>query len=668
MSNEALTNLKGIGPRRAELFAKLGLASFSDLLRFVPREYQDYSICSSAADCVHSQEAALYLTLDGEAKLFRLRKNFDILSVSAHDESGSIKLVWYNQSYRQKQLSKGMVCYACGRVDTAKGKKLVNPSLYETLPGILPVYPLVKGLNQRTVREAVTRVLEKTLDGIVETLPEILLDRYGLCSARRALHDIHFPADMAALKNAKKRLSFEDMLTFRLMIGMLKKSRNESRGIAFVCNDTEKFIQRLPFKPTGAQKRVMGEISKDMQSERPMNRLIQGDVGSGKTALALFAMDTAIKSGYQAVLLAPTEILARQHFDAVVKTLDVPAVLLRGAMKKNEKEGAYEAIASGKAKAIVGTHALLQEGLSFSALGLVVADEQHRFGVAQRAKLGGEGTPDMLIMSATPIPRTLSLLMYGDLDVSVLDELPPGRKPVETHYVPEKKRAAMYDFICGQIKNGRQAYAVCPVIESPEDNEDRTSAEGLFRELKKLDARVALLHGQMKNDEKQDTIKRFREGAIDLLVSTTVIEVGIDVPNATVMVIEGADRFGLAQLHQLRGRVGRGAERSYCFLLNSSDSETACERLSIMTQTQDGFEIAQKDLSMRGPGELLGKRQHGASQFTAMALAADMTVLESAREAADDIMHDAELSRSCSAIIERAMEFIRQSKKQISMN
>ena len=669
MSHKALINLKGIGPRRAEMFGKLGLTSIEELLRFAPREYKDYSSCQTVQNCEHGQDTVLNLTIDGQPKLFRLRRGFDILSAPAHDESGSLRMVWYNQSYRQKQIQAGMQCYACGRIDTSKGKKIVNPAVFQTLPGILPVYPLVHGLHQGMIRDAVKQALQSVDSEIDETLPKLLLDRYELPGLPQALRDLHFPAGETALQNARRRLSFEDMLTFRLMIGMLKKSRADSKGIAFASNNIESFITKLPFAPTGAQMRVMKEIASDMQAARPMNRLIQGDVGSGKTALALYAMDTAVKGGYQAVLLAPTDILARQHFSAVQAMFGSQAVLLRGAMKKSERDAVYDEIAGGKARAIVGTHALLQEGLHFASLGLVVADEQHRFGVSQRAKLGNAGTPDMLIMSATPIPRTLSLLLYGDLDISVLDELPPGRKPVETHVVPDRKREAMYAFLCKEIEKGRQAYIVCPMIESSEEYSDVPSVQELYNELKKkLPVRIALLHGQQKNDEKQETLARFRDRELDVLVSTTVIEVGIDVPNATVMIIEGADHFGLAQLHQLRGRVGRGAEASYCFLLNSGNSETARERLSILSQTQDGFEIAKKDLAMRGPGELLGKKQHGSSQFAALALAADMDILQSAQEAADAIMTDAELSRACAPVIHKAEEFILQSKKQISMN
>lgn len=669
MQSIQLTSIKGIGPRRAELLGKLGLASFYDLLCFAPRDYKDYSRCESVCDCAHGQDVAICVHIDGEPKLARVRKGLSVVSAQAADDTGTLQLVWYNQPYRKQQLHKDMTLYACGRVDLTRGRKIINPVLSLALPGILPVYPLVQGVRQSMLRDAVRNGLAAFGEQIEETLPAALRQKYDVAERAYALRNLHFPSDMQALQKAKRRLAFEDMLTFRLMIDSLKRRRVQNGGVAFLPADAEAFGARFPFSFTAAQKRILGEIAADMRADRPMNRLIQGDVGSGKTVLALYAMATAVENGYQAVLMAPTEILAVQHFCAVSRLFGDSACLLRGGMKKQEREEALAAIASGRARAIVGTHALLQSGVVFDKPGVVIADEQHRFGVRQRALLGNCGTPDVLIMSATPIPRTLALLLYGDLDVSVLDALPPGRTPVKTSLVPQEKREAMYDFLQAQVDAGRQAYVVCPLVEPSETLEDVCSAKELYMWLKKrLRARVSLLHGQMKNEEKEAASAAFRDGGIDVLVSTTVIEVGVDVPNATIMIIENADRFGLAQLHQLRGRVGRGTAVSYCFLLAKNLSDAARERLETLIKSNDGFAIAQKDLAMRGPGELLGKRQHGLSAFSALALANDMQVLKAAENAAMDIQTDDALRAQCGAVIERALLAVEEAEKQIAFN
>lgn len=664
-----LTSIKGIGPRRAELLGKLGLASFYDLLYFAPRDYKDYSRCERVGDCVHGQDAAVCVHIDQEPKLARVRKGLSVVTAQASDGKEKLNLVWFNQPYRKQQLQKDMTVYACGRMDFTHGRKMMNPTLSAALPGILPVYPLIQGVRQSMLRDAVRNGLAAFGERIEETLPLALRQKYAVAERAYALRNLHFPSDMQALREAKRRLAFEDMLTFRLMIDSLKQRRVQNGGVAFMPADEEAFAARFPFSLTAAQKRVLGEIAADMRAEKPMNRLIQGDVGSGKTVLALYAMATAVENGYQAILMAPTEILAVQHFGAVRRLFGESACLLRGGMKKQERETALALIASGRAHAIVGTHALLQSGVAFFKPGVVIADEQHRFGVRQRALLGNHGTPDVLIMSATPIPRTLALLLYGDLDVSVLNELPPGRKPIQSSLVPQKKREAMYDFLQAQIDAGRQAYVVCPLVEPSEALEDVHSAKELYEYLKgRLRANVGLLHGQMKNEEKEAVSAAFRDGAIDVLVSTTVIEVGVDVANAAIMVIENADRFGLAQLHQLRGRVGRGAQTSYCFLLAENLSDAARERLETLVKSNDGFAIAQKDLAMRGPGELLGKRQHGLSAFSALALANDMQVLKAAENAAADIEADAVLRAQCGAVVERARAAVEEVQKQIAFN
>lgn len=504
-----------------------------------------------------------------------------------------------------------------------------------------------------------------------ETLPEDFRAQHGLCGIRQALCDVHFPKDMPSLSAARRRLSFEDMLYYLLAIALLKRERLGREGIAFDTSGVrEDFIENLPFPPTGAQARVLKEIEEDMARERPMNRLVQGDVGSGKTILAFYALKVAVNSGYQGALMAPTEILAQQHYAHLQGLFGDSVCILRGGMKTKEREQIYERIRAGDAMVVVGTHALLQSGLEFHKLGVVITDEQHRFGVRQRAQIAnkGEKMPDVLIMSATPIPRTLAMILYGDLDLSVLDELPPGRRPIMTRVVPDEKRIDMYGFIKKQSMAGTQAYVVCPLVEHSDTMEVK-SAQEVFEELASMlpELRIALLHGRMASAKKEAAIEAFRTGELQVLVSTTVVEVGVDVPNATVMVIENADRFGLAQLHQLRGRVGRGAEQSFCFLLGGSMGETAERRLEIMTKTNDGFLIAQRDLELRGPGEFLGTRQHGMDELHAAQMAADMDVLFEAQRAAQTLIDEGETLGNAQ-IFARAWELYRLRMREIANN
>ena len=657
---EPITSIKGIGPRRAEALGKLGLFSLRDLLYFAPREYQDFSAATPICAAAHGALAALHVLLVSEPKHVHIRRGMEITTVRAlgfgadpADKAAQVSLVWYNQPYRARSLAAGQEWYAAGRMDRSRGAKLVNPSLHAELPGIVPVYPLVQGLSQKVMRDAVSAALAAAEGRIEETLPAAL----------------RVPQDIPSLKAARDRLAFEDMLLFSLMLSMLRRERLARPGPVFRTEGVlPRFLKLLPFAPTGAQMRSMQEISREMSNGHQMNRLLQGDVGSGKTAVALFAMYVAAESGFQSVLMAPTEILAQQHFAAAQSIFGARACLLLGGMKKKERDAAYAAIRSGEALAVIGTHALLSEDVTFHNLGAVIADEQHRFGVRQRAAIGAKGeSPHTLIMSATPIPRTLSLILYGDLDVSVLDELPPGRKPVTTRCVPRAKRKAMYAFVEQQVHAGRQAYVVCPLVEQSESLEGVMSVNELFAELEKtLHVRVGLLHGKMAAAKKEETARAFRAGEIDVLVSTTVIEVGVDVKNATVMVIENADRFGLAQLHQLRGRVGRGSEESFCFLLSEAGSEAAHERLMTLTETNDGFAIAEKDLMMRGPGEFLGQRQHGLSELAAAKLAGDMTALNNARAAADALV--AENSVEGAPLLARARALLASRGGEIAPN
>ena len=668
---DSITSLKGIGPRKAESLGRLGLFSLKDLLYFFPRGHRDYSRPTYIMGARHGDEGAFELTVRTEPKLARIRRGLDITTAKAYDQSGEITLTWYNQPYRKGGISAGDKIVACGRVDRSRGVRLVNPAVYRELPGILPVYPLTAGVTQAMLRDAVRAALEGCIDGIEETLPGEIRAEYSLMGIADALKNIHYPSDMEAVRAARRRLAFEDMLLFRLMLSMMQREMPKRTFKMKLDGIREEFVSLLPFPPTNAQLRAMDDIAGDLDGKTLMNRLLQGDVGSGKTAVAMFAMFAAAKNGRQAAIMAPTEILAAQHSATLCRTFGEGSVaFLRGGMKKTEREREKARIASGEAKYIVGTHALLQGDVEFFDLGMVITDEQHRFGVGQRAAMGAKGRQtDVLIMSATPIPRTLSLILYGDLSVSDLDELPPGRKRVATRLVPEHRREDMYRFIEEQARAGFQAYVVCPLVESSDSLEGVQSAEELYGELKdKLSVSVGLLHGQMSPAQKEKAAAAFRAGETKVLVATTVIEVGVDVPNATIMAIENADRFGLAQLHQLRGRVGRGSERSYCFLLSRGSGEAAEERLRTLVKTGNGFVIAQKDFEMRGPGEFLGKRQHGLNEFAAASLALDIDALQAAQKAADAILENPENMKRAAGLLERAREKLALMDGEIARN
>ena len=641
-----LTSLKGIGPRRAETLGKLGLFSVEALLRFAPRDYRDYSRVRLAGEAAHGQDGAFALTLCSQPRLARIpgRGRLNILTVSGQDASGKLTLTWFNQPYRQAQLKEGQSVIACGRVDRSRGARLVNPALYPALPGILPIYPMTRGLSQPLLRDAIRAGLEAALQEMPDLLPPALSARYGLMPFQQALATLHFPKDFASLAQARRRLAFEDLLLFRLMLAAMGSKRKAAAPPLDGAQALSAFLPLLPFSPTQAQRRAMEEICRDLSAGKAMNRLIQGDVGSGKTAVAFYAMYAVMEAGGQAALMAPTEILARQHYEKLLALFGPHRVrLLLGDMKASQRAEAWDALSRGQASIAVGTHALLRQEGMFSNLQLIVTDEQHRFGVSQRAAIQNKGNAGVhvLVMSATPIPRTLALLLYGDLEVSRIDQLPPGRKPVQTKLVPPSKAKDMYAFIRDQAQAGRQAYIVCPLVEENEDLPGVPGAVQLYRRLQKAfpSVRFGLLHGQQPPKEKEAVAAAFRAGQIQVLVSTTVIEVGVDVPNATVMAIEHADRFGLAQLHQLRGRVGRGEHAAYCFLLCGPDpGDAAIARLHMLTSTQDGFAIAEADLAQRGPGDFLGTRQHGLSAFTAASLAGDVGILQEVQEAAQALL------------------------------
>jgi ATP-dependent DNA helicase RecG len=672
-ADTALRYVKGVGPRRAEALAEVGFETAEDLLYALPFRYEDRRSFSRVADLL---PGGAETTLDVEVVSSRLirtrRRGFTIFEAYVKDASGTVRAVWYNQPYLERAFSPGRRAVLFGRPGRSKYKSgvvLENPD-HEFLDDedaegvhtgrIVPVYRKLADLSSRVQRNLIHRILTG-LDPstLADPVPAEVREAEALMPRLEALRETHFPSDDAALQQlaeratpAQRALAFEEMYLLQLALAVRRRGvLEQARGNPYELTDAMRtgFMKLLPFKLTGAQKRVLREIGDDLKAPHPMNRLLQGDVGSGKTVVALLAMLVAVENGFQAVLMAPTEILAEQHFRTLRGMLDVPGAdyrlaFLSGSLRAAPRRAALERIGSGAAQIVVGTHALFESGVDFRKLGVVVVDEQHRFGVLQRAALAEKGTrPDVLVMTATPIPRSLALTVYGDLDVSVIDELPPGRTPVRTVVRTERGRKKVYDGIRQQIGQGRQVYVVVPLVEETEKSDLKAATE--FAEHLKNDVfpdlDIGLLHGRMKGEEKDAVMRRFTVGAVQILVATTVIEVGVDVPNATVMVVEHAERFGLSQLHQLRGRVGRGSEKSYCVLMTHGGAQgaEAAERLKVMEDTTDGFRIAEKDLEIRGPGAVFGTQQHGLSdlQFLAVVLRAP-ELLDAARDAARGVV------------------------------
>jgi len=652
--------VKGVGPRVAAILQKLGIATVQDLLYHLPRRHEDRTHFARVAQLRHGETATILGKVIA-ADNISTRGKMVITKVAVDDGSGIVMLTWFNQRFRRDQFLKlkDRQIVAFGTVQEGRwGCEITQPEweLYSegedplSTGRVVPVYPLTEGLFESQLRKAIRNALDDYGHLIKETLPEDMRDRLDLMDVADAIRNIHFPESIAALEAARKRLVFEELFLLQLALAMRKRGlESPGNGISFsipkeLAND---LAEILPFDLTKAQKRVIKEIAKDMARPLCMNRLLQGDVGSGKTVVALAAMLIAVKNGYQAALMAPTEILAEQHFLGISQfvgnlgAIGISVDLLTGSLKASQRQRVLNDIASGETHILIGTHALIQEGVEFKKLGLVIVDEQHRFGVMQRAALMDKGlTPDMLVMTATPIPRTLTLTVYGDLDVSIIDELPPGRKPVKTHWKQYGDRKKVYHALRTLIDQGRQAYVVCPLIEESEKLQVRAAselAEFLATEMFP-DLKIGLLHGQMKTDEKDAIMKAFRAGEIDIMVSTTVIEVGVDVGNATCMVIEDADRFGLAQLHQLRGRVGRGEEQSYCILICEGNSDDSIKRMQVMSSTCDGFVIAEEDLKLRGPGEFYGTKQSGMAGLKIADIFKDIPILELARKEAFDLV------------------------------
>ncbi len=647
---ESVTSLKGVGPKKAEALKKLGISTMEDLVFFLPRSYEDRRNRVDISDAAEDQNSVV----TGEVKLVvndRYRGGRkQMLRLLVEDGTGSMEVVFFNAKYLQHSFRTGRKYTFFGKVTRNFGKmQMIHPEFSDAdgmEDGILPVYPLTKGISQREMRTW-QKSLKRAYSMAEDILSSEAVERNRLCSLSYALENVHFPQEKQKLLEAKYRLIFDELLILQTGLFMARQNVTDGRnGIAFSPEaDTGRYIESLPYPLTGAQQRCVEEIERDLESSTAMNRLVQGDVGCGKTAVAEIAMYKAVKSGYQAVLMAPTEILAAQHFDGISRAFEAHGIrtaFLTGSLKAAQKREVLEQIATGEAQVIIGTHAVIQPDVEFSRLGLVITDEQHRFGVRQRVKLREKGeNPNVLVMTATPIPRTLSVILYGDLDVSIIDELPPGRQQTVTRCLKSEKRGECYDFVEQQLKQGRQAYVVTPLIEESETL-DAKSAEQVAAELKKRfrGYSVELIHGVMSQDEKDRIMESFSRGETDVLVATVVIEVGINVPNATVIVIENSERFGLAQLHQLRGRVGRGSHRSYCFLILDGGSEIAEKRGQIMEASSDGFFIAEEDLKLRGPGEIFGTRQHGLPDLAITDLSKHMKILEQAKEEAKAMLAD----------------------------
>lgn len=646
--NTDVRYIKGIGEKKAQAFHKLGVFSLYDLISYFPRKYEDRSLCKPISQVMDGEHVCIRAIVADTPRLIRIRRGMELVKFRAVDESGSVDITFFNQNYVKDNISRGDILVFFGKLEVSGSRRSMANPVYEregsekgVTGRIVPVYRLCAGLNQRNVSQAVRQGLDVCGDRLPDILPEEVRENCKLVQARYAFENIHFPADFEALELARRRLIFEELFVLACALGKMRGERVQESGICLPMADLEEFWRTLPFSPTGAQRRAAAQAAADMTSGQAMSRLIQGDVGSGKTLVAAALIWFVWKGGYASAFMAPTEILAEQHFStlaALLSPLGLHIGKLTGSMTAREKRLAKEALKNGEFDLVVGTHALFSKDVEYANLGLVVTDEQHRFGVNQRSALIGKGgKPHVLVMSATPIPRTLALIIYGDLDVSVIDELPPGRQKVDTFAVDESYRQRLNGFIRKLVGEGRQVFVVCPMVEENEELPVKLkSAEEHARALALTfpELRIACVHGKMKPKDKERIMSAFAAGETDVLVATTVIEVGVDVPNAALMVVENAERFGLSQLHQLRGRVGRGQHKSYCVLVSDNDSEEVRARLKIMSRTNDGFKISEEDLRLRGPGDFFGSRQHGLPEMHVADLGADVNVLQKAQDEA----------------------------------
>lgn len=646
--------VKTVGPNRVKLLNKLNIYTLKDLIEYYPRDYEDRSKPKNLYECTDGEEVLIEAMAAGRiTEMHKGRMTISRLIVK--DQTGTCYITWFNQGYLRDKFQPGRMYRFFGKISNRNGRLEMNSPVYDEIDQskntgkIIPIYPLTYELKQNTLRKIIENGLAEVKGKLTETLPEYILKENNLWDINNTIERIHFPIEFSDFNKARERLVFEELLTTQLALLKLKNNyEHETDGIQF-SKDVymSDVINILPFKLTKAQLRVLEEIDRDMESNKPMNRLLQGDVGSGKTVVAMIAAYKAVKSGYQATIMAPTAILASQHlesFQGILEELGIKTELLISSVTKKKKAEILKKLQNGEIDILIGTHAILEENVVFKNLGLVVTDEQHRFGVKQRGTIASKGkNPDVIAMSATPIPRTLALILYGDLDISIIDELPPNRKKIETYAVRKNMEERVNNFIRKQITEGRQAYIVCPLVEENEDMEGLQSVIELAERYQKetfSEYKVAYLHGKMKPKEKDEIMERFKNGEIQILIATTVIEVGVNVPNSSIMVVENAERFGLAQLHQLRGRVGRGEYQSYCILKYEGNSETIRQRMKVMCDTNDGFIISEKDLELRGSGDFFGTEQHGLPEFKIANLFEDIAVLKKVQRLALKIMED----------------------------
>ena len=649
-----LRELKGVGEQTEKLFQKIGITTAEELLRYYPRTYDIYEEPVEIASAEEDKTVSIRATIATGIYINQIR-NLQVLTTTVADASGRLPVAWFNAPYLRGTLKKGSVFILRGKIIRKKGRpqmehpEIFTPAAYEEIiHSMQPVYGLTKGLSNKMITKLVHQILDtRPLHG--EYLPEEIRERYQLADANYAIRTVHFPKNMQELLTARKRLVFDEFLLFVLAIQLLKEKTEEAPN-TFPMKPVwtiEEIIEGLPYDLTGAQKNVWHEIERDLSGHKLMSRLVQGDVGSGKTVIAFLAMVLSVENGFQSALMVPTEVLANQHYEGFLRLMEEQniaschPVLLTGSTTARQKREIYQKIADGEVNVIIGTHALIQEKVEYKNLGLVITDEQHRFGVRQREALTTRGNPPhVLVMSATPIPRTLAIILYGDLDISIIDELPAKRLPIKNCVVGTSYRPKAYSFIEKQVQMGRQAYVICPMVEESEglEAENVTDYARKLQEILPGEIKVEILHGKMKPKEKNRIMEAFASGEIQVLVSTTVVEVGVNVPNATVMMVENAERFGLAQLHQLRGRVGRGEHQSYCIFIQGNNEENTSKRLKILNESNDGFYIAGEDLKLRGPGDLFGIRQSGLMEFKIGDIYNDAGILKNASEAAGEIL------------------------------